>query len=164
MKVLSLDPGLRNLAWCIVDETAEILEVGRSDIYNGNKIEIATTFDAIVEWCEKHVYLFESADVVVIEKQFQDNKITLSSCLLIVQTVLQTFARARPKVVVLHAMTIKKFFKTLQSNHRQNKAASVKCAVALDPSLRSMCPNGSKIDDICDAYLMCLYTVRNLRI
>jgi Holliday junction resolvasome RuvABC endonuclease subunit len=159
---LSLDPGLRNLAFCLIDKDGEILEVGRTDVYQGAKIEIATTCEYITQWCENHSHLFDGADLVVIEKQFQDNKITLSSCLLIVQTVLQVYARKRPKVVILHAMTIKNFFKTVGANHRKNKAASVECAMAFEPSLRSRCPKDSKLDDICDAYLMCLYAIRNL--
>lgn len=161
MKVLALDPGLRNLAFCLMDSKGEILEVGRSDIFQGKKIEISTACEYMCEWIDNHEALFDMADVVVIEKQFQDNKITLSSCLLIVQTLLHCKARQKSKVVILHAMTIKKFFNTAKATHRLNKAASVQCALGLSPSLRSMCKD-SKIDDICDAFLMCTYGIQNL--
>ena len=81
LKILAIDPGMRNLAFCYMEE-GRVLDVGRSDIFRGEKIAVANVFTAITAWCESRKELFDAADVVVVERQFCDSKVTLSACLI----------------------------------------------------------------------------------
>lgn len=148
MKVLSIDPGMRNLAH-VVMENGHVISSGLTDIFKGEKIDREVCFDRITEWCELHGHLFEWADHVVIEKQFVDNKINLSTCLLIIQTVLLVWARDKRRLV--HALTVKRFFGTKKENHAANKKASVAACLGLWPNFAEV--HKGKIDDVADAYL-----------
>ena len=152
MIILAIDPGLRNLAWCVM-ENGHVTDLNRSDIFGGGTVSTCDTFAAISSWCDRHEALFEMANVVVIEKQFIDSKLRLSSCLAAVQTVLQ--CRAYQKHILVHAGTIKKVYGTHRENHRQNKIAAVQKASELNPLLFS--GMGGKVDDLADAYLLALY-------
>lgn len=154
MKVLAIDPGMRNFAWCYMNEAGDMLSLGREDIYKGEKIEMGPCYKNIHEWCESHHEMLCGADVVLIEKQFCDRKVVLSTCLNTIQTVLMCHTHG--KHVLVHAMTVKKFFNTKSTSHRNNKAASVAKALQLYPSLSS---STGKLDDMADAYLLCKYGV-----
>lgn len=162
--ILSIDPGLRNLAHCLATTDGTILSLGNTDIYEGQKISIDATFDATVKWCDKNADLFAKADVIAIEKQFQDTKVTLSSCLLTVQTVIRCRAMSHSKpTMIIHAMSVKRHFLTVCKNHRLNKEAAKKTALAIFPGLRShIAPELKKIDDICDAFLINRYVSSSL--
>jgi Holliday junction resolvasome RuvABC endonuclease subunit len=162
--ILSIDPGLRNLAHCLATTDGTILSLGNNDIYEGAKISIDATFNAIMKWCDKHADLFAKADVIAIEKQFQDTKVTLSSCLLTVQTVLHCRASSYSKpTMIIHAMSVKRHFLTACKTHRLNKEAAKKAALSIFPSLMShIAPGLKKIDDICDAFLINRYVSSSL--
>jgi hypothetical protein len=91
---------------------------------------------------------------VVVERQFCDNKVTLSACLIVIQTVVQCYARG--KTLVVHAMTIKRAFNTITGAHKTNKLASVEKVRTLYPSIsEAVRRKEDKLDDMCDAVLMC---------
>ena len=152
MIVLAIDPGLRNLAYCLLQD-GNVRELHKTDIFGGAPIQSTFAFDAISSFCDRIQALFDMADIVVIERQFVDSKIKLSSCLCIVQTVVQ--CRAYRKHILVHAGTIKKVYGTHRENHRQNKIAAVQKASELNPLLFS--GMGGKVDDLADAYLLALY-------
>ena len=152
LKILAIDPGMRNLAFCYMEE-GRVLDVGRSDIFRGEKIAVANVFSAISAWCESRKDLFEAADVVVVERQFCDSKVTLSACLIVIQTVVQCYARK--KCLVVHAMTVKRAFNTITGTHKANKQASIDKVRDLYPSISELLRRGQdKLDDMCDAVLM----------
>ena len=98
------------------------------------------------------------ANVVVIEKQFIDSKLRLSSCLAAVQTVLQ--CRAYQKHILVHAGTIKRMYSTSRGNYRLNKQASIERAVSLNPLLFEK--QSGKLDDMADCYLLAHYAHTHL--
>jgi Holliday junction resolvasome RuvABC endonuclease subunit len=155
MKVLAIDPGMRNLAFVFTDGGL-VCTARRVDIFDGLPINKDTCFHHINVWCAANANLFHEADVVVIEKQFMDGKVVLSSCLLIVQTVLQMWARE--KCLLVHAMTVKKYYGTNRGSHPLNKRASVEMAKSLWPGL---CEIKEKVDDIADAYLLAHFAAHN---
>jgi Holliday junction resolvasome RuvABC endonuclease subunit len=155
MKVLSFDPGMRNLAFVFMD-AGLVCTASRVDIFEGLPINKDTCFGHINAWCAANANLFKQADVVIIEKQFVDGKVVLSSCLLIVQTVLQMWAGERGLLV--HAMTVKKYYKTNRGSHPLNKRASVEMAKSLWPGLSEI---KDKVDDIADAFLLAHFATHN---
>ena len=158
MIILAIDPGLRNLAWCLT-ENGVVKDINKADIFCGNAIQTCDAFHAISHFCDRMSIHFEAADLVVIERQFVDNKIKLSSCLSIVQTVLQ--CRSYGKHVLVHAATIKKVFSTHRGTHKLNKLAAVEQATALNPLLFNSL--SGKVDDLADAFLLAWYGWSHLR-
>ena len=152
MIILAIDPGLRNLAWCLM-ENGVVKDINRTDIFCGELIQSYTAFDAISAFCDRIDHIFQRADMVVIERQFVDNKIKLSSCLSIVQTVLQ--CRSYKRHMLVHAGTIKKFFRTHRGTHKLNKIAAVERATEYAPCMFGSM--GGKLDDLADAFLLALY-------
>ena len=152
MRVLGIDPGLRNLAFCVLDAKGEAVCTGKEDIFAGREITVDGTYDAIVGWCDRNAAMLDDADVVVIERQFCNSKFKLSACLLIMQTVLQT--RSHGRCVLLHAMAVKRFYNTHAGKHAANKRAAVKRALVLVPELSL---TKGKLDDIADALLLAKY-------
>ena len=152
MMILAIDPGLRNLAWCTM-ENGNVQELNRSDIFGGRPVNACDAFAAISGWCDRHSALIESADIVVIEKQFIDSKLRLSSCLATVQTVLQ--CRSYKKHLLVHAGTIKRIYSTSRGSHRCNKQASIERAKELSPSLFES--QSGKLDDMADCFLLTHY-------
>ncbi len=154
--ILAIDPGMRNLAHCLM-EGGNVLSVGRSDIFNGERITVTGVYAAIQRWCHDNKALIDRADVVVIERQFCDAKATLSACLLVIQTVIQTHAHG--KGLVVHAMTVKRAFGTCTGAHKTNKQASVEKVRNSYPAIAEVVKSGGrgndKLDDMCDAVLMC---------
>ena len=114
MIILAIDPGLRNLAWCVM-ENGHVTDLNRSDIFGGGNVSTCNTFAVISLWCDRHASLFEMANVVVIEKQFIDSKLCLSLCLATVQTVLQCCSYQ--KHILVHAGTIKRMYSTSHGNY-----------------------------------------------
>ena len=157
MIILAIDPGLRNLAWCVM-ENGHVTDLNRSDIFGGGNVSTCDTFAAISSWCDRHASLFEMANVVVIEKQFIDSKLRLSSCLATVQTVLQ--CRSYQKHILVHAGTIKRMYSTSRGNYRLNKQASIERAVSLNPILFEK--QSGKLDDMADCYLLAHYAHTHL--
>lgn len=158
MLILAIDPGLRNLAYCLM-ENGVVKDINKVDIFGGHPIQTCDTFNCISAFCDRMANAFAFADLVVIEKQFIDNKIKLSSCLSVVQTVLQ--CRSYQKNVVVHAATIKKAFQTHRGTHKMNKLAAVERATALNPMLFNSL--SGKMDDMADAFLLAWYAHTHLR-
>jgi Holliday junction resolvasome RuvABC endonuclease subunit len=155
MKVLAIDPGMRNMAFVFMDGGL-VCTASRVDIFCGLPINKETCFAHINTWCAQNANLFKEADVVVIERQFMDGKVVLSSCLLVVQTVLQMWAGE--KCLLVHAMTVKKCYNTNRGSHPLNKRASIEMAKALWPGL---CEIKEKVDDIADAFLLAHFASHN---
>lgn len=158
MKILAIDPGMRNLAWCMFCTSKdEVLSIGRKDIFNGGKVAVAPCYMHITAWCDEYASMLQEADVVLIEKQFCDRKLILSTCLNTIMTVLM--CRTHGRHYQVNAMSVKRYFDIRSRTHRLNKAASVKKAKQMYPDLASA--GEVKLDDIADAYLISQYAVKS---
>ncbi|MGA9041614.1 MAG: hypothetical protein WB421_13865 [Terriglobales bacterium] len=149
LRVFSIDPGLRNMAHCVMDNGA-VFDIGNTDIFGGDVIDASLVFEKISKWCDDHQKFFDSADIVVCEKQFCDTKFHLSTCLIVVQTVVQ--CRARTKFLAVHAMSVKRAYGTICRDHRRNKQKSIERVSSMNPALFQGVVG--KIDDMSDAYLL----------
>ena len=130
MKVLGIDPGLRNMAYCfMVDGKPTILD--RRDIFEGHEIVVKDTFDRVMHFMDSIEDLCRDADIVLVEKQFADNKLALSTCLIVIQTVVQCLCRT--KCVVVHALAIKRIYNTSMGEYRLNKQAAIRKAIEICP-------------------------------
>jgi Holliday junction resolvasome RuvABC endonuclease subunit len=136
-----------------------VKEINKVDIFCGHPIQTCDAFNCVSAFCDRMTHAFALADLVVIEKQFIDNKIKLSSCLSVVQTVLQ--CRSYQKNVLIHAATIKKVFQTHRGTHKMNKLAAVERATAINPILFNSL--SGKMDDMADAFLLAWYAHTHLR-
>jgi hypothetical protein len=152
MRILAIDPGLRNLAFCMLDSHGRIVKMGREDIFQGREISVSGAYEAIAGWCDRNRELLDSADKVVIERQFCNEKFSLSACLLIVQTTLQ--ANTHGKFVLVHAMSVKRHFGIPVGKHHFNKREATKRAMSMCQDIREL---GGKVDDIADAFLLAKY-------
>jgi Holliday junction resolvasome RuvABC endonuclease subunit len=166
MLVLGIDPGLRNIGYCLMHNGKCVL-VGLDDLFLGAEIAHAATHEAIMQWAIGHKDLINEADVVMVEKQFIDGKMALSAALVVVQTVLQTVAHGKCRLV--HASTIKSAYKTRRANHPKNKEAATDMVMEIEPDLQRAfssgcetitCLTNKKAGDIqmhhvADAYLLC---------
>lgn len=156
MRVLAIDPGLRNLAFCVLDKQGDVEVLERVDIFAGRPIELSGVCDAMVRWVGEHRALLDSADTIVIERQFANRLAVLSACLLIVQTTVQAMYHA--KVVLVPAISVKKRFKTAAGSYTENKKAAVAKARELAGSgkdrARFEAAPGKKLDDIADSFLL----------
>jgi Holliday junction resolvasome RuvABC endonuclease subunit len=153
--VLAIDPGLRNLAFCVMNEKGEVLHIHKDDIFHGATIVLADVFYKIYDWCHTHKNLFDECDNVVCEKQFADAKLVLSSSLLIVETVIHCFAKS--KFLSVHAMSVKRAYSTYTGEYRKNKTMAIQRAQSICPTLFLSTNDTKKIDDMCDAFLLAHY-------
>ena len=76
MIVLAIDPGLRNLAWCLT-ENGVVKDINKADIFCGNPVVTCDAFECITAFCDRMSAAFDAADLVVIERQFVDSKVKL---------------------------------------------------------------------------------------
>ena len=150
MKVLGLDPGLRNMAYCYLVD-GKIEEIDKRDIFDGREIVVKDTFDHIMKFMDDIKHLTDEADIVLVEKQFADGKLNLSTCLIVIQTVVQTLCRT--KCVVVHALAVKRIYGTSTGDYRINKSAAVRKALEICPEILDRYKK-KKMDDVSDAFLL----------
>ena len=133
MLVLGVDPGLRNMGYCLMHDGMCVL-VGLDDLYDGGEIVHAAIHGAMMRWLEGHSDLIAAADVVLVEKQFVDGKkLALSAALVVLMSVLQTVAHGKCRVV--HACTIKGAYRTRRGSHPENKKAAETLLFKLQPDM-----------------------------
>jgi len=152
--VFAIDPGLRNLAYCVMDSNGEVVVLAKDDIFEGNEIVSCEVFCKIFAWCDSKKDMFDKCAYVVCEKQFMDAKINLSLSMLVVETVIHCFAK--DKFVSVHAMSVKRAYSTNTGDYRGNKRKAVERVLNMCPSLFTpeYIASNPKIDDMCDAYLL----------
>lgn len=138
------------MAYCYMVD-GEIRTLERVDIFDGRDIVVKDTFDRAMKFMDDLQNIYNEADVVLVEKQFADNKLALSTCLIVIQTVIQCICRT--KCVVVHALAIKRVYGTSMGEYRLNKQAAIKKAIEICPDIMSLFPK-KKIDDVSDAFLL----------
>jgi hypothetical protein len=163
MNILAIDPGYKNLGWCVWHNGD--VKVERTDIFNGQDFHYDRVFFLIRQWCRNHDDLFKAADIVVIEKQWPGHHMGQISCVLqVIMTVLQMYAGE--KHVLVNPNDVKRYFNTSMGSHRLNKDAAVKFVRENHSGVLRTYGSGrsEKLDDICDALLLALFQVDNLPI
>jgi len=152
MRILAIDIGIRNLALCMLDNGRiahwQTVDLSGSDYKPQDNVKL------VMEFRNEFSYLFDAADLVIVERQMRVN-------MRIIEAVLHALSFKKCKVV--GARTIKQHFGLCRRDYRQNK----KAAVDHVQELLSSCPDDEahaaqfartkKRDDLADAYLMALF-------
>ena len=149
MKVLGIDMGYANLAWCIIDTDHDQhrpthWKVERILTAKKGNATMDECFDAIVGWVNSHFKLFVGCDAVVLERQMKKRYIVMN-------TVVRTIFRG--KTYMAAPTTVQKFFGLPRGRDLKKKAAIELCEEYLDglPTVKQ------KQDDMADAALLALY-------
>lgn len=154
VRVLGIDPGLRNLGYALVefspDAPPRLLACGRDDLLKPRGLDMKTLMarrDIPVvcdDWIDKRRDALLLADVVVVETQM-------------VQTFVrqEAYLQGRLGAISLHPSTVKSVLGIATGDYRRNKRAAVERA-----GLRGL--NFEKWDDVCDSYLLAVYYATQL--
>jgi len=146
MKVLGIDMGYANLAWCIIDTehnprrpthwAVERILSGKGTMDN--------CYEAILNWVTRHFKLFLACDAVILERQMKKKFIVMN-------TVVRTIFRGKSFMVA--PTTVQRFFGLPRGRAFKKQAAIELCNEQLDglPQVKQ------KQDDLADAALLALY-------
>jgi Poxvirus A22 protein len=150
MRVLAIDVGIRNLAFCCLEDGC--LLAWANEPLAGAEYKPTDTVHHVMRFVEAHRQLFDSCDKLVIERQMRVN-------MRVVEAALHALFYA--KCTIVHARTIKARFGLCKRNYQQNKAAAVACVDDLlagnTAELAAAYRAARKRDDLADAYLMALF-------
>jgi len=157
MRILAVDIGLRNFAWCIMDEHFDVHGLGKQDLFDGENISMDNVCDAVLRWIRDNEDVHHDCETVVIEKQYftPSSRAAISTMLLLAQTTL--YAAFRGRSVLVPPKAVKGFFGTGTGRHKTNKAAAVRkvnelFGASLLDEHRAAAAN--KLDDLADALLL----------
>lgn len=153
MKILGIDMGYANFAYCLIDTAVRWQRPTHwmvSRIWHAKsnakskKPSEDDLFNAMTDWVNSHLMLFENADVIVLERQKRAN-------FKIMNTVVR--ARFHWKTKVVHAATVGAMF-GMSRRREEKKEDAVKICNA---TFEGMPQVNNKHDDMADAALLCLW-------
>ena len=154
MIVVAVDPGTRNLGWCMMegDEYLSIVDAGVDDIDNLQKPIIPNLTRGATAWFEKHISMFKLADRVLIEQQFTGPGKGLFTPILVMQTIFVLCSYHFPdKVHLISPSAVKKTFQVV-GTYEERKAQVVRMA-----GLQNL---KGRVHDMADCVLMIEYDRR----
>lgn len=127
-RIISIDPGLRNLGWVMMQDR-QVLRYGNDALNYGAKPNNANINSAVVEWMRMRQDLFTSCDVVLIELQFMNTNSTYNRGTFWPLTVMHKIAAVaewiKPNSVhLVHAGSVKKHF-NITGTYNERKAEVV---------------------------------------
>lgn len=148
--VCAIDVGYRNFAYCFVNPSnwRQPLQWAHEDLWapqpgRRQRPQEQDLVQIMWEWCQRHRLMLEQCDCIVLERQMRTN-------FKLMNTVVQALFYG--KVVQVHPMTVGTFW-NLPKTRDAKKAAGIN--VVTHNGARF--PNGRKLDDMADAWLMALY-------
>ena len=143
MRVLSIDPGTRNMGWAVWD--GGIQDFGVIDLQRVCK---GTDYPKKI-WTLKETGFFDDADVILVERQMQ-SRMKMLAC------AIRCFYYDRTFMVA--PQSIRRHFKTLMKNHSKNKKAHVNWVQNYLKGAQSLkFKTHKKKDDVSDAIMQLLY-------
>lgn len=162
MKILSFDVGIKNLAYCLLDN-----DEGNVNIKSWDCVQIPTDIKQIIEYLnnlyeEKLELILSDIDVVLIEKQPNRNP-----RMKMIETILTTYFLMKKSKKVISYSAKYKLGKTIgnqmkgKSNYRERKLISVsKCKLFLKNQKMNkeleIINQSKKKDDLSDCFLQIL--------
>lgn len=148
MRIVAVDPGLRNFGYAIVDN-GELVEFDSICIWDMVPKNKRKDYAYIAHCLVEKTTFFDNCDVVLIERQMQA-RMKLIAC------ALRCFFWE--KAYMLAPIRVKKHFKISMSDYKKNKNASILCVQKFFNSEQmKKFQKHKKKDDIADAVLMALY-------
>lgn len=143
MRVLSIDPGTRNMGWCLWD--GQLIDFGVVDLQEVCK---GTDYPKKI-WALRETGFFERADIILVERQMQ-SKMKMLACAIRCFFWEQT--------IMIAPQSVRRHFKTIMKKHSSNKKAHVAHARKyLHGTLAIKFEKHKKKDDISDAIMQVLY-------
>ena len=143
MRVLSIDPGTRNLGWCLWDGT--VVDFGVIDLQEVCK---GTDYPKKI-WALKQTGFFDNADVILVERQMQ-SRMKMLAC------AIRCFYYERTKMIA--PQSVRRHFKTIMKSHAKNKKAHIHYVQDyLKGPLLHKFKLHKKKDDISDTIMQLLY-------
>ena len=143
MRVLSIDPGTRNMGWCLWD--GKLVDFGVVDL---QKVCKGTDYPKKI-WALRETGFFDRADVILVERQMQ-SKMKMLAC------AIRCFFW--DKTIMIAPQSVRRHFKTLMKKHASNKKAHVAHAREhVQGALAIKFEQHKKKDDISDAIMQVLY-------
>lgn len=149
-RVCAVDAGTRNFAFCVCDNTTwrKPLVWRKEDLWapevgRRGKPTLNDVVDITVAWCNRNRELLDSCDVIVLENQMRKPFIVMN-------TVIHGLFHSKTKSV--HPMTVGSYFGLPKTREPKKKATVELCRrYAFIPE------DGSKPDDLADAWQMCIW-------
>jgi hypothetical protein len=167
MKIIGIDVGLVNLAFCVYDTTLNTVNVDKiSLLYSAvenkrYKYSESTLVFLIKNFIVEHEIVFKDADIVVIEHQMKRN-------MLIIQYSIASFLLACSiKVRFIHPRQVRLFYHISKNNYVKNKQASIDLLPKILSKTQLKSANierFQKKDDVCEAVILALYCSKNLHL
>lgn len=160
--ILGIDPGLTNIGICLLDYTSnEIIVANKLSLCN-RVSEIKSEFEIIDRVYNlvhsndfKETYL-KKATLILIEVQMRRKMVVVQTAFAsILKTMGYTVEFIAP-ILVKNWFRGKKTIKRM--GHKHNKLEAIKVFKSIFPDFII---ESSKLDDVCDATLLCLYYSHN---
>jgi Holliday junction resolvasome RuvABC endonuclease subunit len=148
MRIVGIDPGLRNFGYAIVDN-GELVEFDSICIWDMVPKNKRKDYAYIARTLVDNTSIFDNCDVVLIERQMQ-SRMKLIAC------ALRCFFWE--KSYMLAPIRVKKHFKISMSDYKKNKKASIQLVPKFFTTEQlERFQKHKKKDDIADAVLMAMY-------
>jgi len=151
MRVVSIDPGLRNFGYAIVQDD-NLIAFDSICIWDLVPKKKRTDYPYIARVLVENTDIFKNADVILIERQMQA-RMKMIAC------ALRCFFWDRSRMVA--PLSVRKYFKISTGVYKDNKKASIALVPKFfDEQQMKRFMTHKKKDDIADAVLMAMYYIQ----
>lgn len=151
MRVVSIDPGLRNFGFAIFEDK-KLINFGSICIWDLVPKKKRTDYPYIARVLVEKTDLFHDVDCVLIERQMQ-SRMKMIAC------ALRCFFWGKSHMVA--PLSVRKFFKISTGVYKKNKKASIELAPKyLNKEQLKIFMSHKKKDDCADAILQGLYFIK----
>ena len=153
MRIVAIDPGIRNIAIAIYDN-GTLVDAKLCDLTPFKK---STKYAHLAKYfCDQHHAILKEADIIAIECQMQAR-------MKIIATAIQCFYWDTSRLV--SPLAVRKHFNISTGVYKENKKLSVEKVNTFDipKHVRDTIQRSKKKDDLCDAILIGQYIVNTLK-
>lgn len=150
MRVVSIDPGLRNFGYAIVED-GKLIDFDSICIWDLVPKKKRSDYPFIARVLVDNTDVFRDADVVLIERQMQ-SRMKMIAC------ALRCFFWDRSRMIA--PLSVRKHFKISTGVYRENKKASKDYVLRfLNDKQKKKYSASKKRDDMADAIIQAMYFV-----
>ena len=152
MRVVSIDPGLRNFGYAIIDN-GSLVEFDSICIWDYVPKKKQSDYPYIARMLVEHTNIFDGAEVVLIERQMQA-RMKMIAC------ALRCFFWDKSRMI--SPLSVRKYFGISTGVYTQNKKASKEYVLRyLSPKQTETYNACKKRDDMADAILQGMFFIKN---
>ena len=151
MRVGSIDPGLRNFGYAIVDD-GNLVDFDSICIWDLVPKKKRSDYPFIARVLVDHTDVFKDADVILIERQMQA-RMKMIAC------ALRCFFWEKSRMIA--PLSVRKHFKISTGVYHENKKASKDYVLRfLDEKQKKKYSASKKRDDMADAIIQAMYFIK----